>query len=193
VFPYHFVWDARRTTPSSFGSQGTDGAYGIASTRTGKLVARRTFVRQGEGEDCALVVAYRMFQPPTKREMGKEDERIVIVILGHSGPGTDAGAVVATDPKYAPGLYPAKQGVPRTRVVAAKYQRPSPTMRDNREVTSAVLVDDGKRREAGAAAKAGQRRQKSRHVVGAKRKRRGGRDTASRAESTRNKNPKRKR
>jgi len=46
---------------------------------------------------------------------------MIICILGHSGAGTYAGAQVATNPKYAAGLYPAERGKPLMRVVRAAY------------------------------------------------------------------------
>jgi DNA-binding Xre family transcriptional regulator len=143
AFPYGFVWDSRRTITSSFGWQGIGNEFGIASTRSDKLVALRTMVKEGEGQDCALVIVYRIFVPPARRQHGENKECVVICILGHSGAGTFAGAQVATDPKYAGELYPAERSKPLMRVVRAAYTRaPIPSLRDNREVTGADLVTE---------------------------------------------------
>jgi len=142
-FPYEFVWDSARAVTSSFGRQGVEGKFGIASTRTGELVAQRTVVSDGEGQDCALILVHRIWQPPTRRGIGGEDERVVIAILGHSGVGTYAGAQVAADPICATGLHPLERGKPQLRVVAATYTAsPVTPPRDNRQVTSVRLLDD---------------------------------------------------
>ncbi len=142
AFPYGFVWDAWRRVTSSFGWQGMGKEFGIWSTRREKLVARCTIVKEGEGQDCALILVYRIFVPQTRREHGSDAERVVICILGHSGAGTFAGAKAAIDSKHAAGLYPPQRGTPHMRVVSATYTRaPNPTPYDNREVTGAVLVD----------------------------------------------------
>jgi DNA-binding Xre family transcriptional regulator len=142
AFPYGFVWDGQRASASSFGWQGMGREFGIHSNRARKLVARRTMVKAGRGQDCALVLVYRIFNPPNRRDES-DKERVIICILGHSGAGTLAGAKVATDPRCAAGLYPPKRGVPHMRVVNATYTRaPIPTLRDNREVDDAFLVDD---------------------------------------------------
>jgi DNA-binding Xre family transcriptional regulator len=143
AFPYGFVWDSRRTVISSFGWQRIGSEFGIASTRTGRLVAWRTMVKEGEGKDCALILVYRNFVPPARRRPGGDKERVVICILGHSGAGTLAGAQVATNPKCTAGLYPPESGKPHLRVVGATYTRaPIGSLRDNRQVTDAFLVED---------------------------------------------------
>ena len=143
AFPYGFVWDSRRTITSSFGWQGMGNEFGIASTHSGKLVAFRTMVKEGEGQDCALVVVYRVFVPPARRQHGRDEERVIICILGHSGAGTSAGAQAATNSRYAAGLYPAERGKPLMRVVRATYTRgPIASLHDNREVTGAELVEE---------------------------------------------------
>lgn len=143
AFPFGFVWDSRRgIAQSSFGWQGIGADFGIAATRTGKLVARRTSVVQGEGDDCALIVTYRVWQEPKHRRQGRDDERMVIAILGYSGAGTYAAAKVATDPRYASALYPSTHSTPLMRVVGAKYTRPATqSTRDTRRVTGQFLVD----------------------------------------------------
>jgi DNA-binding Xre family transcriptional regulator len=143
AFPYGFVWDSRHTITSSFGWQGIGNEFGIWSTSAGRLVAFRTMVKAGEGQDCALILVYRIFVPPSRRQGAGYKERVVICILGHSGAGTFAGAKVATDPKYAAGLYPPERGMAHMRVVSATYTRaPIATLQDNREVTGASLVEE---------------------------------------------------
>jgi hypothetical protein len=137
------VWDSRRSsTASSFGWEGHGKEFGIADISTGKLVARCNIVAQGEGDDCALIVTYRIWQPPKQRRFGRDDERIIICILGFSGAGTYAAAKVATDPRYAAALYPSTSGAPLMRPVAAKYTRPAtPSLQDKRRVIKQCLVD----------------------------------------------------
>ncbi len=143
AFPYGFVWGSRHTITSSFGWQGIGNEFGIWSTRAGKLVAFRTMVKEGEGQDCALILVQRVFVPPARRHGASDKERVVICILGHSGAGTLAGARVATNPTYAAGLYPPQRGVPHMRAVSASYTRaPISTPHDNREVMAAFLVED---------------------------------------------------
>lgn len=141
-FPVNFVWDARTTPVSSFGYEGHGSDCGIISLRTGKLVGRRTLVAQGEGWDCGLIVVLRLFQPPALRRFGRDDYRIIICVLGHSGPGTLAAMKVAIDPEYAKALWPERVGVPLMRVVWAKYTRhPNNDGLDNRQLTTYGLVD----------------------------------------------------
>jgi hypothetical protein len=130
-------------------------------------------VKAGEGQDCALILVYRIFVPPARRDDGGANERVVICILGHSGAGTLAGAQVATDPQYAAGLYPAERGVPHMRVVSATYTRaPIPTNRDNREVTGAMLVEVVPATTPDDSSKGARRsrRKKPRHTAAAKRR-----------------------
>lgn len=143
AFPFGFVWDSRRSsTPSSFGWEGHGKEFGIADIATGKLVARGNIVAQGEGDDCALIVTYRIWQPPKQRRFGRDDERIIICILGFSGAGTYAAAKVATDPRYAAALYPPTSGAPLMRPVAATYTRPATaSLQDNRRVVTQSLVE----------------------------------------------------
>jgi DNA-binding Xre family transcriptional regulator len=154
AFPYSFVWDSRRTIPSSFGWQGQGRDFGIHSARSGNLIAKSTIVREGEGEDCALILVQRIFQPQAARPTGVADERIVIGVLGHRGPGTEAAARVTTDPKYVAGLYPPERGKPYLRVVGAKYTRaPDSSLLDNRQLTEAYLIDEPKDPSDGPAAR----------------------------------------
>jgi DNA-binding Xre family transcriptional regulator len=142
-FPLNFVWDSSRSVPSSFGYKGQGGEFGIFSHQAGRLVARRTFVAQGEGEDCGLIVVQRLFQPvKNRRHFGRDDHRVIICILGHSGPGTLAALRVATDPTYGPYLWPQEFGTPVMAVVSARYTRaPGAEGRDNRVLTRCELVD----------------------------------------------------
>lgn len=142
-FPYGFVWDSRRTVQSSFGWQGVGAEFGIASTETGRLVARRSLVmRSGAGEDCALIAVCRIFQPPRQRRFGRDDARTILCLLGHGGLGTEGAAMLATDPAYSSRLFPAKTGEPGMWVVSTQYLRPIITdNRDNRHVTGVSLVD----------------------------------------------------
>jgi hypothetical protein len=143
------VWGSQHSITSSFGWQGVGKQFGIASTRDQKLVAFRTTVKEGEGQDCALILVCRLLVPPARRSPGADKDRVIICILGHSGAGTFAGAQVATAPRLAAGLYPPQRSVshmrvaPHMRVVSATYTRaPSTSLRDNRVVTGAYLVDE---------------------------------------------------
>ena len=100
-------------------------------------------MREGYGEDCALILAHRIFQSQAARPTGVADERIVICILGHSGTGTEAAARVATDSKYVAGLYPPERGKPYLRAVSAQYLREAnAAMLDNRVVTDWHLIEE---------------------------------------------------
>jgi len=128
---------------SSFGSPAENGDVGIVSVATGELVARRTLVTQGQGEDCALIIVERVFRPVARRAHGRNDENIIIVILGYSGIGTVAGAHVAISEEFARALYPERTGKPLMKVVSATYARPpGPSSDDNREVTEARLLEN---------------------------------------------------
>jgi hypothetical protein len=153
-FPYGFVWDSERgSITSSFGWQGDGAEFGIVSTRSGRQVASRTVVEQGEGQDCALILVQRMMQAPARRRHGADVERIVTVFLGHSGPGTLAAVQVATDQRFAVGLYPPERSKPHMRAVAAEYTRASVASQlDKRQVTEAHLVEDPERIGVGPAA-----------------------------------------
>jgi len=142
-FPFVFHWDTRRTIASSFGVRATGRKIGIVSSRTGKVLAAHTRVTSGQGEDGALVMAYRVWRAPVRRQFGREDENIVIAILGYSGIGTYGGARVAIDPEASRELYPVRTGSPLMRVVSVGYTRPpDPSPRDSREVTTAQLVSE---------------------------------------------------
>jgi DNA-binding Xre family transcriptional regulator len=188
AFPYGFVWDSRRTSTSSFGWQGMGKQFGIWSTRARKLVAHRTMVKAGEGQDCALILVYRIFVPQARREHGSDKERVVICILGHSGAGTLAGAMVATDRNCAAGLYPTERGVPHMRAVRATYTRaPISTLQDNREVTEAALVEEAAPSETApedpSSGGGRSRRKKPARSAAAKRGKPNGADRSARGES----------
>jgi DNA-binding Xre family transcriptional regulator len=141
--PFVFHWDTQRAIPSSFGMRGTAPKMGIVSAHTGKLLAAHTRVTSGPGEDGALIMTYRVWREPVRRQFGRDDENIVIAILGYSGIGTYGGALVAIDRAASRELYPARTGTPLMRVVSVGYTRPpNPSRRDNREVTSAQLVSE---------------------------------------------------
>lgn len=146
-FPYNFVWDAAVHRVSSFGVIAQAGEeMGILSTRTRQLVARRTLVTHesgAAGHDCALIVTHLIRAPreggarrrAPEPDAGGARERIIIAILGHSGPGTLAGAEAIIDPKCRGELYPAAPAHTRMRVVSATYVRQAPGVRDSRSLT----------------------------------------------------------
>jgi DNA-binding Xre family transcriptional regulator len=145
AFPYGFVWDHWRQVRSSFGWQGQGKQFGIAALPSNKVIAPNVIVPVGEGTDGALILVYRVFQAPAQREVG-DDERIVICLLGYSGPGTLAAAQLATDPESAAGLYPAARKLPRMRAVACKYYREAsnPSDIDTRVLTDVKLLPEHK-------------------------------------------------
>lgn len=143
AFPYGFVWDDWRNVRSSFGWQGQGKQFGVAALPSNKIVAPHVIVPSGEGVDAGLILVHRLYQAPSRREAGDDDERIVICFLGYSGPGTLGAAQVATNPEFATGLFPSDRKGPRMRAVACKYFRHESALPDdNREVTEATLVPD---------------------------------------------------
>ena len=142
-FPANFVLDSAHCVPSSLAFQGQGTEFGIVSTQTGRMIARRTLVAEGQGEDCALIVVLRLFQPPKLRGVfGKDDQRVIVCALGHSGPGTLAAVRVLLDPRFASLLWPPKLGQPLMAAVSATYERaPGSNGRDNRVLTSWDLID----------------------------------------------------
>jgi DNA-binding Xre family transcriptional regulator len=143
AFPYGFEWDHWRQVRSSFGWQGHRKHFGIAALPSNEIVAPSAIVAEGEGPDGALILVYRLFTPLAQRNGGDDDERIIICLLGYSGPGTLAAAQLATNPEHAAGLYPASRKVPRMRAVACTYfRRPGAKHEDNREVTSVSLIPE---------------------------------------------------
>jgi hypothetical protein len=144
-FPYGFVWDHWRHVRSSFGWQGQGKQFGIAALPSGKIVAPHVIVPSGEGTDGALILVYRLFQAPSQREVGDDDERIIICLLGYSGPGTLGAACLATNPESAAGLYPPARKQPRMRAVKCTYFRQATVLPDdNRELTGIDLVPEHK-------------------------------------------------
>ena len=145
TFPYGFEWDDWRQVRSSFGWQGHRKQFGIVRLPSNTIVAPYVIVPSGEGTDGALILVYRVFQAPAQREVGDDDERIIICLLGYSGPGTLAAAQLATNPEFAAGLYPPARTVPRMRAVACKYYREASALSDdNREVTEVKLIPEHK-------------------------------------------------
>jgi DNA-binding Xre family transcriptional regulator len=142
ALPYGFHWS--REVRSTFGkSVGPDAAVGVAR-RDGAVIARRTVVPPGEdGDDCGLVFTHRFApQPPGAREQ-PSDERdcIVVVIMGHSGCGTLAGAELVTDMKIAERLYPTERDRGALCAFSVRYRRLGTTSGfDDREVTAKDLV-----------------------------------------------------
>ena len=142
VFEFAFKRDRRHAVSSSFGSPANNGNVGIVSVATGELVARHTLVTEGQGDDCALIVVERVFRPVVRRENRRDDENIILAILGYDGMGTAAGAEAAISKQFEQALYPAERGKPMMKVVAATYARPpGPSSVDNRKVTSARVLE----------------------------------------------------
>jgi len=167
TFPYGFVWGSKYKVASSFGWQGMGSNFGIVSNSTGKLVAFRTTVKEGAGQDCAMIVVYRILAPASRNAAGNGQDRVVICILGHSGAGTFSGAKVATDAKFAARLYPEKLGVPLMRVVSATYTRaPIESGHDNRVLGECELVDDVPAPETGGESPAGKTSRRTKRAGG---------------------------
>ena len=145
ALPYGFQFDPRHQVRSTFAWQGQGKSFGIAALPSNKIVAPCVIVPSGEGTDGALILVHRVFRKPSLREVGDDEERVVICLLGYSGPGTCAAAQLSTDPEHAAGLYPSARTVPRMRAVACDYFRePSALKDDNREVTGVRLISEHK-------------------------------------------------
>lgn len=142
-FPYSFLWDDWREVLSSFGAQQRGKQCGISAMPSNRIVAPHVNVASGKGSDGGLILTYRVFQAPARRESDDDDERVVICLLGYSGPGTLATAQIATNPECAAGLFPPARKVPRMRAVRCKHVcEASPIPGDNREVKEAELVPE---------------------------------------------------
>jgi DNA-binding Xre family transcriptional regulator len=141
-FPYGFAFESRRSVRSSFAWQALGNDFGIVDLSTGKPVARRTLVpRGGVGEDCALVLVYRIFQPPVRRTDAADDARTIVCLLGHGSLGSEAAAMIVTDAEQAVALCPAQYAKPAAYVVRAEYARPlSANGFDDRLIRSVHLV-----------------------------------------------------
>ncbi len=145
-FPFNFSWAQGRNVRSSFGFEGGPRgvAEGIYSTQEKRVVARRTQVLGGVGEDCGLVAVYRVESPPDQDVHGIRKERCVIVVAGHGRLGTLGCAQVLVDPRYEEQLYPETAEQPRMFVVQVQYFRPQPsthpTTRDESMLQSAEIV-----------------------------------------------------
>ncbi len=138
-FPYGFVWQPDRWASSAFGRPATDES-GIWCNQTNSMVAYQDFVEVGDGPDCGLVTVLRHRPVQANGAWNERPERVVIVLTGHSGPGTLAAAQIATDPRLASEIYPSAFDVPLSRAFRATYNRPEPSELDNRVVTSRELV-----------------------------------------------------
>jgi hypothetical protein len=122
AFPYVILWPRFRKVPSTWGWTSTEGRYGIVLTKTAKIVARRTSIEFGLGDDAGLILVLRLAvtDPTCARREG-----LIIVLSGVSGPGTLACARVLLHQAFAAReLYPTEVGVPLMRAVAASYKRP---------------------------------------------------------------------
>lgn len=122
-FPYGFAWDESRSRRSSLGWRAAQNVYGIAALPSEKVIVPCGLGNQAEGTDGALIVVYRTGKDPKQKDGGADQERIIICLLGYSGPGTDAAAQLATNSKHAAGLYPDERNRPRMRAVSCKYHR----------------------------------------------------------------------
>jgi len=140
AFPYTVQWISECAPDSAFGLAVDDPAKaGIVDTRTGKLVARFELVGDGEGEDCALIMALRSLDPTDP----SRDGGVLLVLLGYGGPATFVAARMSVDPNYAHELYPPEPDVPLMRAVRVTYKRQVRApgdMRDTRIVTGFSLV-----------------------------------------------------
>lgn len=146
-FEFNFVWARHRPQKSSFGftSVGDEMPPGVFSVRRRKLVARRTAAEGGQGEDCGLIVTFRI--PATPREWKKTGirrERCIVILAGHGGPGTLGCAHAVTDERLTPEFYPPQGWIPWMRAVRATVWRNPPRLAegfDNRQLCSVDLVD----------------------------------------------------
>ena len=141
-FPFGFAFESSRRVRSSFAWQAHGSEFGIFSTGTGQMVARRSLVPRGAiGEDCAVVLVYRIFQRRRDRAFVAEDARTIVCLLGHGSLGTEAAAMIATGKEHAARLFPAHYGKPEAFVVAAEYVRPlSSSGIDDRMIRDARVV-----------------------------------------------------
>jgi hypothetical protein len=141
--PYSFVWstNGRRPRPSSLGWTTDGDEIGIAESATRKLVARYVFAQHGEGHDCAMIMAHRIRPLRKQDRIDEDDERLLIAILGYSGPGTYAGASAAVHEETSRLLYPPECNKPMVRVVQALTHRPgTDDGRDDRKVSTWALL-----------------------------------------------------
>jgi DNA-binding Xre family transcriptional regulator len=141
--PYWFSWQSWQSVASSFGESGEGRKLGVVRSRDRTMVARRTVVKEGRGEDCGLLLSYRRRLPPARRQYGRDDECIIIAILGHSGCGTLAGTWSACEPEVAARLYPSERNTPLLRTFRAGYLRSaSSSSLDNREPFPGELLPE---------------------------------------------------
>jgi hypothetical protein len=142
-FPYGFEWNSWRQVPSSFGQRGAKKRFGIVEIPTSRVVAPQVKASVGEdGTDGALIMVYRVFCPPVNRRVG-EQENVVICLMGDTGLGTLAAAMLATSSSDAAGLFPDSRMQARMRALKCEYRRPpGDPLIDNREVKSFALIPE---------------------------------------------------
>jgi hypothetical protein len=124
-FPFNFSWGADRSFESSFGFDGAKRNLpeGIYSTREKKIVATRTHKHGGLGEDCGLIVVFRVESPSGDDPRGIRRERCVTVLAGHGRHGTLGCARLLVDPDHEARLYPEKAERAKMFAVQVKYFR----------------------------------------------------------------------
>lgn len=144
--PYHFRW--RSAHRSSFGVSSESEPPGIVHSATKRLVAGRTLPEAGLGEDCGLVITCRIpVAPHPLREQTEDhlpDERVIVVLAGHGGPGTLGCAQLLSDPDRSSDFYPPQPLKPRMRVVSVSYERDAlgDGTQDTRRIVNARLLDE---------------------------------------------------
>jgi hypothetical protein len=135
AFPHLFLWPSFRGVVSSFGLSSKQDEYGVVKTATGKIIAKRTVIECGRGEDAGLIVVYRVpvIEPKCARREG-----LVIALLGLSGPATLACArVLLRQASAAHELFPSVVKSPLMRAVTVLYDRPpGDNTRDDREIVT---------------------------------------------------------
>jgi DNA-binding Xre family transcriptional regulator len=124
-FPFNFSWGANRSFESSFGFDGParNLPEGIYSTREKKIVATRTHKLGGLGEDCGLIIVYRVESPSGDDPRGVRRERCLTVLAGHGRHGTLGCARLLVDPEHEARLYPEKERKAKMFAVQVEYFR----------------------------------------------------------------------
>jgi DNA-binding Xre family transcriptional regulator len=140
-FPYRFRWD--RVTDSSVDEFGGRSDPGIVRG-IDELVARRTMITLGDGEDCGLVFTFRHNPITSDDDDASEDtDCVVIAIMGHGGCGTRGGTELACGDDAACELYPEERNVGTLRAFRVTYRRAEPRSGfDNRSIVSYELVPE---------------------------------------------------
>ena len=137
--PYRFRWD--RVTESSVGEFGGRSDPGIVRGMD-ELVARRTRIASGDGEDCGLVFTYR-YNPDASDdgEVSEDTECVVIAVMGHGGCGTRGGTELVCGDDVACELYPEQPNVGTLRAFRVTYRRAERASGfDNRNIVSCELM-----------------------------------------------------